>query len=120
MAKLEYTLLDAQATGLAIAIAQTMRKSDYAPVDTGRLRKSIKTLPVVETKNGIQAPIGYVGYGVYPDLGTKYQRAQLFTQRAQEFELNKQSQALATAAGQDIANFIDDSIPNTITINLDL
>jgi HK97 gp10 family phage protein len=120
MAKLEFTLLDAQATGLAIAIAETMRKSGYAPVETGKLRKSIRTLPVVDTKNGIQAPIGYIGYGIYPDLGTKYQRAQKFTERAQEDMLAQQSQALATSAGQDIANFIDDVLPSTITINLDL
>ena len=120
MADIKYTLLDKQVLGLQEAIAQTMRKSGYAPVRTGRLRKSIKTLPIVDTPKGIQAPISYINYGVYPDLGTKYQSAQRFTQRAQETELKKQQQAIAEAAGQDVANYIDDILPDNIDVTLDL
>ena len=120
MAEFEYRLLDQEVIGLQEAIAQTMRKSGFAPVDTGRLRRSIKTLPVVETKDGIQAPISYINYGIFPDLGTKYQRAQLFTERAQATELNKQQQAIAEAAGRDVANYLDTILPDNVTITLDL
>ena len=120
MADIKYTLLDQQVIGLADAIAATMRKSGYAPVDTGRLRKSIKTLPVVQTPQGIAAPIAYIGYGVYPDLGTKYQPAQRFVERAEATEVRKQQQAIAEAAGQDVANYIDDILPDNIDVTLDL
>lgn len=114
----EFTLLDLEVAGLATAIAQTMRKSGYAPVDTGRLRRSIKTRPVVDTPQGIKAPIQYVGYGVFPDQGTKYQPAQRFTDRATDLELDKQANALGESAGYDVLNALD--LPSDVTINLDV
>ena len=113
-----FTLLDQEVLGLQDAIAATMRKSGYAPVNTGRLRKSIKTRPVVQTKAGIQAPIQYVAYGVFPDLGTKYQPAQRFTERAADLELAKQADALGEAAGYDVLNTLD--LPSNVNINLDV
>ena len=120
MADLEYTLLDQEIIGLQRAIAETMRKRGYAPVDTGRLRRSIKTERVVDTPQGIVAPISYVAYGVYPDLGTKFQPAQRFVERAQKTEVNKQQQAIAEAAGKDVANYLDTLLPDNIDVTLDL
>lgn len=118
MAAVDFRLLDQEIIGLQESIAQTMRKRGYAPVDTGRLRRSIKTLPVVQTKNGIQAPIQYVGYGRYPDLGTKFQPAQRFTERAEKLELRKQQDAIAEAAAQDVANSLEQILPNNVTITI--
>lgn len=115
---MEWRLLDQEVIGLQEAIAQTMRKSGFVPVDTGRLRKSIKTLPIIDTPQGIKAPIQYVDYGIFPDLGTKYQPAQRFTERAEELELRKQAEAIGEAAGYDVLNTLD--LPKEININLDV
>lgn len=113
---MEWRLLDQEVIGLQEAIAATMRKNGYAPVETGRLRRSIKTLPIIDTPEGLKAPIQYVGYGVYPDLGTKYQPAQRFTERAEELELRKQAEAIGEAAGYDVLNALD--LPNEINLTL--
>jgi len=116
MAELDFKLLDNAVEQLQENIANRMAK--IAPVRTGKLRNSIKPLPVVQTPNGIKAPITYVPYGVFPDLGTKYQKAQRFTQRAEEEEFRIYQQELAEAAGRDVANYLDDVLPNNINITL--
>ena len=110
----QFVLLDQELIGLQEAIVQEMRK--LAPSRTGRLRRSIKPQNIIDTPQGLQAPIKYVQYGRYPDFGTKYQRAQRFTERAQETELNKQRNAIGEAAGKDILNALD--LPNEIDITL--
>lgn len=118
MAAVEFNNLEQQMIGLQTEIAQTMRKRGFVPVDTGRLRKSIKTLPVVDTPKGIVAPIQYAAYGVYPDLGTKFQRAQRFVERAEKQALNKQQQAVAEAAAKDVANSIDEILPDSFEVTI--
>jgi len=102
-----------------VAVLQDLivdEQKKLAPVDTGRLKKSIRPLSVVQTKDGIEAPITYIGYGIFPDFGTKYQRAQRFTERAQEKALNRLDDELAYAAGLDVLDELD--LPSQITINI--
>ena len=112
----EFVLLDQELIGLQEAISQKMEQ--IAPARTGNLRRSIKPQPIIDTPQGLQAPIKYVPYGQFPDFGTKYQRAQQFTQRSQEIELEKQRNAIAEAAGKDVLNALD--LPNEIDITLDV
>lgn len=116
MAKLDFELLDITVEQLQESIASRMAK--LAPVRTGKLRNSIRPLPVVQTPQGVQAPITYIPYGIFPDLGTKYQKAQRFTQRAEEEEFTRYQKQLAEAAGRDVANYLDDVLPNNINITL--
>ena len=116
MADNTFILLEQEILGLQTAISQEMRK--LAPVDTGRLKRSIKPQPIIDTPQGLQAPISYVGYGRYPDFGTKYQRAQLFTERAEERVVAKQQNAIAEAAGRDVLNALD--LPKEIDLTLDV
>ena len=115
---MEWRLLDQEIIGLQDAIVQTMRKSGFAPVETGRLRRSITPLPVIDTPQGLKAPIAYVDYGIYPDFGTKYQSAQRFTERAQKLEVDKQAAAIGEAAGYDVLNELD--LPTNIDLNLNV
>ncbi len=112
----EFTLLDNELVGLQEAIVQRMRQ--IAPSRTGNLRRSIKPQPIIDTPQGLQAPIRYISYGQFPDFGTKYQKAQRFTERAQEEELAKQQNAIGEAAGKDVLNALD--LPNEIDITLDV
>lgn len=118
MADVEFTNLEQSMIGLQTEIAQTMRKRGFTPVDTGRLRKSIKTLPLVETKAGIAAPIQYAAYGRFPDLGTKYQKAQRFVERAEKQALAKQQERIAEAAAQDVANSLEEVLPKDVTVTI--
>ena len=112
----EFRLLDQELIGLQTAIAQEMRK--LAPRDTGRLARSIKPQPIIDTPQGLQAPIKYVQYGRYPDFGTKFQKAQRFTERSQEKVVAQQQNAIAEAAGRDVLNALD--IPSEINLTLDV
>ena len=111
-----FVYLDQELIGLQEAISQKMRQ--LAPVETGRLKRSIKPQPIIDTPQGLQAPIKYVQYGRYPDFGTIYQRAQRFTERAQKEELAKQRTAIAEAAGKDVLEMID--LPTEINLTLDV
>ena len=112
----QFILLDQEILGLQEAITQEMRK--LAPVRTGRLKRSIKPQPIIDTPQGLQAPIKYVQYGRYPDFGTKYQAAQRFTERAQEKVVDASMGEVAEAAGKDVLNMLD--LPTNININLDV
>lgn len=111
-----FVLLDQELLGLQEAISQEMRK--LAPRRTGRLARSIKPQPIINTPQGIQAPIKYVSYGRFPDFGTKYQAAQRFTERSQEKILAQQQNAIGEAAGKDVLNALD--IPSEINLTLDV
>ena len=112
-----FVYLDQDLIGLQEAISQTMRKK--APKGkTGDLKRSIKPQPIIDTPQGLQAPIKYISYGKYPDFGTKYQSAQMFTEKSQEEELAKQQSAIGEAAGKDVLNMLD--LPNEINVTLDV
>lgn len=91
-----------------------------APVDTGRLRRSIKPQPLIDTVVGVEAPISILSYYIFPDLGTKYQRAQRFVERAQNEVITDELQAIADAAAQDVAIELDKTLPDTISITIGL
>ena len=110
----QFVNLDSELVGLQEAIAQRMRQ--LAPSRTGNLRRSIKPQRLIDTPQGIQAPIKYISYGQFPDFGTKYQKAQQFTERAQEEELAKQQNAIGMAAGKDVLNMLD--LPTEIDLTL--
>ena len=112
----QFILLDQQILGLQEAISQEMRK--LAPSRTGKLKRSIKPQPIIDTPQGLQAPIKYIGYGQFPDFGTKYQAAQRFTERAQEKVVSTQMAAVAEAAGKDVLDMLD--LPTNIDITLDV
>ena len=112
----QFILLDQEILGLQEAISQEMRK--LAPSRTGRLKRSIKPQPIIDTPQGLQAPIKYVQYGRYPDFGTIYQAAQRFTERAQEKVVSTQMAAVAEAAGKDVVNMLD--LPTNVDINLNV
>jgi len=112
----DFVLLDNELVGLQLAIVQRMRQ--LAPSRTGRLRGSIKPQAIIDTPQGLKAPIKYVSYGIFPDFGTKYQRAQEFTQTAQKEELEKQRNAIGEAAGKDVLNMLD--LPSEINLTLDI
>ena len=112
----EFVYLDQELIGLQEAIVQKMRQ--IAPVRTGDLKRSIKPQPIIDTPQGLQAPIKYISYGKYPDFGTKYQSAQMFTEKSQEEELAKQQSAIGEAAGKDVLNMLD--LPNEINVTLDV
>ena len=110
----QFVNLDSELVGLQVAIAQAMRTK--APSRTGNLRRSIKPQKLIDTPQGIQAPITYINYGQFPDFGTKYQKAQEFTERSQEQELRKQANAIGMAAGEDVLNILD--LPTEIDLTL--
>lgn len=112
----EFVLLDNELVGLQQAIVQRMRQ--IAPSRTGKLKRSIAPQPIIDTPQGLQAPIKYINYGQFPDFGTKYQAAQRFTERAQKEELEKQRNAIGEAAGKDVLNMLD--LPSEINLTLDL
>ena len=112
----QFVNLDSELVGLQTAIVQAMRQK--APSRTGNLRRSIKPQKLINTPQGIQAPITYINYGQFPDFGTKYQKAQEFTEKSQEQELQKQRDAIGRAAGEDVLNMLD--LPTELDINLDL
>ena len=78
----QFVNLDSELVGLQVAIAQAMRQK--APSRTGNLKRSIKPQKLINTPQGIQAPITYINYGQFPDFGTKYQKAQEFTEKSKK------------------------------------
>jgi len=120
MAKIEFTRLDQATIGQRQAIIEQMRKPGFTPVRTGRLKKSIKPEPLVDTPNGIQAPISYVSYGVYPDFGTKFQSAQEFSIRAIKAVNKSELDELAEAAMLDINDAILDTLPPSTQVTTTL
>lgn len=113
----QFVNLDSELVGLQVAIAQAMRIK--APRGkTGNLISSIKPQPIIDTPQGLQAPIKYINYGRFPDFGTVKQDAQEFTKKSQEQELAKQQNAIAEAAGRDVLNALD--LPTEINLTLDV
>jgi len=120
MAKIEFTRLQQATIGFRRAIIEQMRKAGFTPVRTGRLKKSIKPEPLVDTPNGIVAPISYVSYGVFPDFGTKFQRPQEFSSRAIDAVNKNELDELAKAALLDVNDAILDTLPPSAQVTTTL
>ena len=115
---MEFNNLEQEINDVNKALAAEIRK--LSPVDTGRLKRSIETERTIETQQGIIAPISLLSYYVFPDLGTKFQPAQRFIERAQNNVIDRDIQAIADAAAQDIIDELDMILPDTVTLTLDL
>lgn len=93
---------------------------NLSPVDTGRLKSSITAERPIETPAGIIAPISLLGYYIFPDLGTKYQSAQKFIERAQTNVLSREIDDIALAAAEDVAADLAKSLPNEVDLTIQL
>ena len=99
-------------------LADEIRK--LAPKDTGRLARSIKAKNPIETPKGITAPIELVNYYVFPNFGTKFQRAQKFVERGQEIILNKEIGDIAEAAAEDVVVSLETVLPSQVDLTIQL
>ena len=91
-----------------------------SPKATGRLARSIKAKNPIETPKGITAPIELVGYYVFPNFGTKFQKAQKFVDRGQEIILNKEINDIAEAAAEDVVDSLEEVLPSNINLTIQL
>ena len=115
---MEFNNLEKEINDTNKELAAEIRK--LSPVDTGRLKRSINTQNTIETPQGIIAPISLLSYYIFPDAGTKFQSAQRFVERAQNNIIDKDMQAIADAAADDIVDELDIILPSTVTLTLDL
>jgi hypothetical protein len=104
--------------GMSQAVSEAMRSN--VPVDTGRLKRSIKVEPLIETPTGLSEPISFLEYGIFTDRGTKFIPAQNWVGRSIDQVINQQMPAVADAAAHDYADTIGKILPNDIDITIDL
>lgn len=115
---MEFNNLEQEINDINKALAAEIRK--LSPVDTGKLKRSIETERTIETQQGIIAPISLLSYYIFPDLGTKFQRAQKFVERAQNNIIEKDMQAIALAAAEDVAADLAKSLPKEVDLTIQL
>ncbi len=115
---MEFNNLENEIDKVNKELAAEIRK--LSPVDTGRLKRSIETERTIETPQGIEAPISLLSYYIFPDLGTKFQRAQKFVERAQTNVIGKEINDIALAAAEDVSAELGKVLPDTVTLTLDL
>ena len=115
---MEFNNLEKEINDVNKSLATEIRK--LSPSDTGRLKRSIEAERPIESPAGIKAPISLLGYYVFPDLGTKFQPAQRFVEKAQNNIIDKDMQAIADAAAKDIIDELDMVLPDKVTLTLDL
>ena len=116
MAQLEFTHLEQEMIGLQTEIVQTMRKRGFVPIKTGALQKSIKPRPLVETKAGIQAPISFLYYGAIQN--SPYGKHTGWIDRAEKVAVAKQDDAVAQAAAQDVADYLEVILPENVEVTI--
>ena len=115
---MKFTNLDNEIDSVNKELAAEIRK--LSPVDTGRLKRSIEAGSPIESPAGITAPISLLSYYIFPDLGTKFQRAQKFVERAQTNVIGNEINNIAIAAAEDIADELDTILPAKTTITIDV
>jgi hypothetical protein len=115
---MEFNNLEDEINDVNRKLAAEIKK--LSPVATGRLKRSINTKRTIETPQGIVAPISLLGYYIFPDAGTKFQRAQRFVERAQSNVIDKEIQDIANAAAEDVANELDRFLPDEIDLTIQL
>ena len=118
MAELEYIHLERELLGMSEAIASRMRTN--VPVDTGRLKRSIKVNPLIETPNGLTEPISFLQYGIFTDRGTKFIPAQYWVNRSIDEVINEQMQQVADGAAHDVADYIRETLPKNTNVTIQL
>jgi len=118
MAKLETINLEQAMLGMSQAVAARMRSN--VPVDTGRLKRSIKVGPVIETPNGLSEPISFLQYGIFTDKGTKFIPAQNWVGRSIDQVIDAQMNEVADAAAKDVAEAVKDALPTNVDVTIQL
>jgi len=118
MAELKNIHLEQAMLGMSQAVAARMRNN--VPVDTGRLKRSIKVGKLIETPAGLSEPISFLEYGIFTDQGTKFIPAQRWVDRSIDEVIDEQMREVADAAAHDVADYIGDALPNNINLTLDL
>lgn len=118
MAELENIHLEQAMLGMSQAVAARMRVN--VPVDTGRLKRSIKVGQVVETPQGLTEPISFLQYGIFTDRGTKFIPAQYWVDRSIDEVIDAQMREVADAAAHDVADYIGKTLPDTIDLTIQL
>ena len=118
MAELENIHLEQAMLGMSQAVAARMRVN--VPVDTGRLKRSIKVGQVVETPQGLTEPISFLQYGIFTDQGTKFIPAQYWVDRSIDEVIDAQMREVADAAAHDVADYIGKTLPDNIDITIQL
>ena len=118
MAELENIHLKREMLGMSQAVATRMRAN--VPVDTGRLKRSIKVEPLIETPNGLSEPISFLEYGIFTDRGTKFIPAQNWVGRSIDEVIDQQMRDVSDAAAHDIADTIGDMLPTDIDLTIKL
>lgn len=118
MAELENIHLEQAMLGMSQAVAARMRVN--VPVDTGRLKRSIKVGQVVETPQGLTEPISFLQYGIFTDRGTKFIPAQYWVDRSIDEVIDTQMREVADAAAHDVADYIGKTLPDTIDLTIQL
>ncbi len=115
---MEFNNLEQELNKVNEELAKEIR--NLSPVDTGKLKRSIKAEQPIETPAGIIAPISLLRYYIFPDLGTKYQSAQKFIERAQTNVFNREINDIALAAAEDVAEDLAKSLPNEVDLTIQL
>ena len=100
------------------AVASRMRTN--VPVDTGRLKRSVKVGQLVETPKGLTEPISFLQYGIFTDRGTKFIPAQRWVDRSIDEVIDAQMRQVADAAAHDVADYIGKTLPDTIDLTIQL
>ena len=118
MAELKNIHLEQAMLGLSQAVAERMRTN--VPVDTGRLKRSIKVGQLIETPQGLSEPISFLQYGIFTDQGTKFIPAQRWVDRSIDEVIDEQMRQVADAAAHDVADYIGDVLPDNIDLTLKL
>lgn len=118
MVKLQNIHLERAMLGMSQAVAERMRSN--VPVDTGRLKRSIRVQPLVETPNGLSEPISFLEYGIFTDQGTKFIPAQHWVDRSIDEVIDRQMREIADAAAHDIADTIGKILPKDIDLTIKL
>ena len=118
MAELENIHLERSLLGLSEAVASRMRTN--VPVDTGKLKRSIKVGRLVETPKGLSEPISFLQYGIYTDRGTKFIPAQRWVDRSIDEVIDAQMREVADGAAHDVADYIGKVLPENIDLTIDL
>ena len=118
MAELENIHLERSMLGMSQAVASRMRTN--VPVDTGRLKRSIKVGQVVDTPQGLTEPISFLQYGIFTDRGTKFIPAQRWVDRSIDEVIDQQMKQVADAAAHDVADYIGKTLPDTIDLTIQL
>ena len=115
---MEFNNLEQEINDVNRALAAEIRK--LSPVDTGKLKRSVKAQSATESPEGIEAPISLLSYYIFPDLGTKFQRAQKFVERAQTNVIGKEINDIALAAAEDVAADLAKSLPKEVDLTIQL